>query len=181
MKYEYERIALWAIVIILVVAVFFQQRRSGFQLPGGGETFSISMMDLMEFKSVPETKRTIYKDILSSNTYTMSSITNGTQYKTKLDELLNIAFNSIPPPQDVVPPPQGVVPPPSICRTGEYRSTTGTCISCSRPGTNQYVITPCGPNTNTVIGMVTSCPKGKNRRGYSAGSYDMAGSAGTCV
>ena len=187
MKYNYERIALWAIVIILVVAVFFQQRRSGFALQAGANSNTISLFDMMEYQSLPEFKRTMYKQMLTSNAATLSSITNGTQYKMKMEELMNNAFNSIPPSQGVVPPSQGVVPPsqgvvpaPSICRTGQYRSTSGICMACSLPGTNQYVMTPCGPNTNTVIGTVPPCTGGKTRRYYMAGSYNMAGSPGTC-
>lgn len=110
MKYDYERIALWAIVIILVVAVFFQQRRSGFALQAG-DTNSISMMDLMEYKSVPDFKRIEYKTMLATNSNVLSSITNGMQYKMKLDEIMMNAFalDTVGP-----PPPKPIPAPPPI-------------------------------------------------------------------
>ena len=115
MKYDYERIALWAIVIILVVAVFFQQRRSGFALQAG-DTNSISMMDLMEYKSVPDFKRVEYKTMLATNSNVLSSITNGMQYKMKLDEIMMNAFAldtvGPPPPKPIpAPPPPIPIPP----------------------------------------------------------------------
>ena len=115
MKYDYERIALWAIVIILVVAVFFQQRRSGFALQAG-DTNSISMMDLMEYKSVPDFKRIEYKTMLATNSNVLSSITNGMQYKMKLDEIMMNAFAldtvGPPPPKPIpAPPPPIPIPP----------------------------------------------------------------------
>jgi hypothetical protein len=113
MKYDYERIALWAIVIILVVAVFFQQRRSGFALQAG-DTNSISMMDLMEYKSVPDFKRVEYKTMLATNSNVLSSITNGMQYKMKLDEIMMNAFalNTVgpPPPIPGLPRPEPIPP-----------------------------------------------------------------------
>ena len=112
MKYDYERIALWAIVIILVVAVFFQQRRSGFALQAG-DTNSISMMDLMEYKSVPDFKRVEYKTMLATNSNVLSSITNGMQYKMKLDEIMMNAFalNTVgPPPPKPIPSPPPPIP-----------------------------------------------------------------------
>jgi len=96
MKYDYERIALWAIIVILVVAVFFQQRRSGFSIQAGNETSSISMLDMMEFKSLPETKRSMYKQMLTSNAVALSQMTNGMQYKMKLDEIMMTALNMSP-------------------------------------------------------------------------------------
>lgn len=98
MKYDYERIALWVMIVILVVAVFFQQRRSGFAVRANMDTNSISLMDLMEFKSVQPFRRIEYKNMLAQNSNVLSTITDGTQYKMKLDEIMmnSFALNTAP-------------------------------------------------------------------------------------
>jgi len=98
MKYEYERIALWSIVIALVIMVFFQQRRSGFSLQAGAETSSVSMLDMMEYTYIPEEKRTAYKNMLTSNATTLSSTTDGRTYKMRVEQIMMNALNMLPTP-----------------------------------------------------------------------------------
>jgi hypothetical protein len=93
MKYEYERIALWSIVVALVVVVFFQQRRSGFSVQSGADTSSISLLDMMEYKYLPEAKRTMYKNMLTSNATTLESSTDGMMYTRKIHEIMMTALN----------------------------------------------------------------------------------------
>jgi hypothetical protein len=93
MKYDYERIALWSIVAVLVIAVFFQQRRSGFSLQTNADTSSVSLIDLMEYKYIPESKRAMYKSMIESNVATLSSITDASVYKMKLDQIMMTALN----------------------------------------------------------------------------------------
>jgi hypothetical protein len=149
MKYDYERIALWSIVIILIVAVFFQQRRSGFSLQPGNETSSISLMDMMEYRNIPEHIRTSYKQMLTSTTFDVSS--NGNQYQMKLGEIMNNAFKTplppnvpppnVPPPN--VPPPNVPPPPPTLAGVPPY--LTGC--------TNAIVFDKCTSNPNCPSGM----------------------------
>jgi hypothetical protein len=95
MKYDYERIALWSIVIILVMVVFFQQRRSGFTLQAGMvvDTSNISVLDMMEYKYIPESKRAAYKNMLMSNATTLTSTTDGGMYRMKVDQMMMVALN----------------------------------------------------------------------------------------
>ena len=98
MKYDYERIALWSIVVALVIAVFFQQRRSGFSLKTNADTSTISMLDMMEYKYIPEEKRTMYKNMLTSNAATLSSTTDGMTYKMRVEQMMMTALNMQPNP-----------------------------------------------------------------------------------
>jgi len=186
MKYDYERIALWGIVIILVVAVFFQQRRSGFAIQAGNETSSISMLDMMEYRTLPEIKRTMYKQMLASNAAALTQMTNGMQYRMRLDQILMTALNMSPttPTPDIPPP--GLIPPPSTGQIPPYLTTCtnaivfDTCTSspdcpanmstriignlkfCTCPAT-MPVLTP--PMTAGGIPMcVASCPTTMTKR-----------------
>ena len=71
-------------------------------------------MDLMEYKSVPDFKRVEYKTMLATNLNVLSSITNGMQYKMKLDEIMMNAFalNTVgpPPPIPGLPRPEPIPP-----------------------------------------------------------------------
>ena len=98
MKYDYERIAMWSIVVALVIVVFFQQRRSGFSVQPGADTSSISMLDMMEFTYIPEEKRTMYKNMLTSNATTLSSTTDGRTYKMRVEDIMMTALNMLPTP-----------------------------------------------------------------------------------
>lgn len=109
MKYDYERIALWSIVAVLVIMVFFQQRRSGFSLQSNADTSSISLIDMMEYKYIPESKRAMYKSMIESNVATLSSITDASVYKMKLEQIMMSALNM---PIAVSPSPS---PSPSQC------------------------------------------------------------------
>jgi len=113
MKYEYERIALWSIVVALVIVVFFQQRRSGFSLQPGSETFNISVLDTMEYKYIPEAKRTMYKNMLTSNATTLASTTDGMMYTRKIQEIMMTALNMLPNPGPTPMPNPGPTPMPN--------------------------------------------------------------------
>ena len=138
MKYDYERIALWSIVIILVIVVLFQQRRSGFSLKSNTDSSSISLLDLMEYKSIPETKRTIYKSMLTSNASTLKSMTDGGMYKMKVDEIMMAAFKT----QKVQSVP----------------TSSGPSLPCSNAyimgGCSAFPTCPAGLNSVTVGGSV---------------------------
>jgi hypothetical protein len=94
MKYDYERIALWTIIALLVFMVFFQQRRSGFSIQAGMDSNVFSMFDMMEYKFVSDEKRTAYKDMLKSNAATLTSMTSGDLYSVKIGEIMKAAFNT---------------------------------------------------------------------------------------
>lgn len=177
MKYDYERIALWTIVIILVVAVFFQQRRSGFALQTGAETNRISMLDMMEYQPLPEAKRTMYKQMLSSNATALSQMsTNGMQYRMKLDQIMMYALNM---PAPTPTPGTGTTVPPYLttctnaivfdtCTSSTTCPTTltpvmvGTLKFCKCPQT-----TPLMKPADTAGGppvCVATCPINMTRR-----------------
>ena len=67
--------------------------------------------------------------------------------------------------------------------SGAYNTlgSAGTCQPCANnPTGSQYVTTVCGTRTNTSIATRT-CPAGQYAQGFSAGSYNTLGSAGTCT
>jgi len=76
-----ERIALWAIVLILIVVVVFAQRRSGFTPSQGAP---ISLMDLEEYSGLSDQQKRNYRTELSTNINnltTVASSTNNPQMK----------------------------------------------------------------------------------------------------
>lgn len=161
MKYDYERIALWAIVAVLVIVVFFQQRRSGFTLQAGTETSSISILDMMEYKSIPETKRTAYKNMLMSNATALTNTTDGGMYRMKVDQMMMAALNmTVPTP---TPGPQsctGVIivgdcVSSNVCPTGLTQRTIGTLKYCVCPQ-GQKILPPSGPGKPPMC--VITCP-----------------------
>lgn len=132
---KYERFALWAIVAVLVIVVFFQQRRSGFTLQAGTETSSISILDMMEYKSIPETKRTAYKNMLMSNATALTNTTDGGMYRMKVDQMMMAALNM---PIENVPLP-----------------VTGVCANTYIMGAcSMYRACPAGLTSMTVNGNV---------------------------
>lgn len=69
----------------------------------------------------------------------------------------------------------------NTCTAGQYRSATGTCLTCMPPSATQYVITPCSGTTNTVLGTKQTCPSGQYLAGFSQGSVTTAGTPGMCT
>lgn len=186
MKYDYERITLWAIVIILVVAVFFQQRRSGFSLQARAETNNISLLDMMEYRTLPESKRTMYKQMLRSNANALSQMTNGMQYRMTLDQIMMSALNmsptvptpDIPPPGLIPPPPTGDIPPHLMtctnaivfdtctssptCPTNMSTIMVGNLKFCKCPQTRPVLTPPMTAGGTPMCAI--SCPTGMNKR-----------------
>lgn len=101
---QIERMALWAIVLILIVVVVFAQRRSRFT-PSPGQP--ISMMDLQEYSGVTQDQKMKYQQELSAKMSELSTITDFVQYQNKLNEIMKTAFTFAPaaPPTEPVPPP----------------------------------------------------------------------------
>ena len=75
----------------------------------------------------------------------------------------------------------------STCAAGTYETTACTamtnrvCSTCSNPSNTQYVSVVCNAAANTQFGNKTMCPASQYVVGYSAGSYNMTGGAGTCI
>lgn len=137
MKYDYERIALWSIVVALVIVVFFQQRRSGFSVQPGTETSNISVVDMMEYKSIPEAKRTMYKNMLTSNANTLASTTDSMTYKTKLEEIMKVALSSVTSNGVIV---MGDRLNSNTCPVGLINKTVDGTVYCVCPDPNQYIV-----------------------------------------
>jgi hypothetical protein len=173
MKYDYERIALWSIVVLLVVAVFFQQRRSGFSVQAGAETSSISLLDMMEYKYIPEMKRSAYRDMLMSNATALTSITDGGMYRMKVDQMMMTALNMPVPPTVITsntmptPPTSGLqfctgtiivgdCASSNVCPPGLTQRTIGNLKYCVCPRPEQKMVPPSGPGKPPMC--VTACP-----------------------
>lgn len=115
---QIERIALWAVVLILiVVVVLFSQRRSGFTPTAGAP---ISLMDLQEYSVLTEKQKMDYRTELSNKMSTLTSImTNDTtpdvkhrMYSDELGTIMRAAMMTQPPIQTMTPQ-QPPVPPPA--------------------------------------------------------------------
>jgi len=115
---QIERIALWAVVLILiVVVVLFSQRRSGFTPTAGAP---ISLMDLQEYSVLTEKQKMDYRTELSNKMSTLTSImTNNTtpdvkhrMYSDELGTIMRAAMMTQPPIQTLTPQ-QPPVPPPA--------------------------------------------------------------------
>jgi hypothetical protein len=110
---QIERIALWAIVLLLIiVVVLFGQRRSGFTPSAGAP---ISLMDLQEYSVLTEKQKMDYKTELSNKMSTLTSImTNETtpdvKYRMYSDELGTIMRAAIMTPQQPPVPPAPAQP-----------------------------------------------------------------------
>jgi hypothetical protein len=113
---QIERIALWAIVLLLIiVVVLFGQRRSGFTPTAGAP---ISLMDLQEYSVLTEKQKMDYRTELSNKMSTLTSImTNDTtpdvkqrMYSDELGTIMRAAMVTQPPVQTMTPQ-QPPVPP----------------------------------------------------------------------
>ena len=93
---------------MLVIVVFFQQRRSGFSVQAGADTSSISILDMMEYNNIPETKRTAYKNMLMSNATALTNTTDGGMYRMKVDQMMMAALNMTVPTTTGGPPTSGL-------------------------------------------------------------------------
>jgi hypothetical protein len=144
------------VLVVIVLVLLFQQRRSGFTPTAGAP---ITMMDLQEFSVFSPSQKQNYVDKLMayqpklSNAVSSNSITT---YKMLLDEVMTqavIGDPMIPPPNPMVPPPNPMVPmPPTKCPRGQF-SPTGKQPGCM----------PCPLNTYcSMEGMTapTRCPTG---------------------
>lgn len=118
---QIERIALWAIVLLLIiVVVLFGQRRSGFTPTAGAP---ISLMDLQEYSVLTEKQKMDYRTELSNKMSTLTSImTNDTtpdvkhrMYSDELGTIMRAAMMTQPPIQTMTPqqPPVPPAPPAS--------------------------------------------------------------------
>jgi hypothetical protein len=111
---QMERMALWAVVLILIVVVVFAQRRSGFTPSTGAP---ISLMDLQEYSSLSEKQKMDYKTELSRKLTELGSLSaagNFTNYTTQLTNIMSSVFTMQPvittvAPQGPTVPPQGPV------------------------------------------------------------------------
>jgi hypothetical protein len=96
---QMERMALWAIVLILIVFVVFVQRRSGFTPAAGAP---ISLMDLQEYSGFSEKQKMDYRTELSRKQTELSAVTDYTDYSNKLNEIMRVLFTMPVPPQGPV-------------------------------------------------------------------------------
>ena len=110
---QIERIALWAVVLILIIVVVFAQRRSSFTPSTGAP---ISLMDLQEYSSLSEKQKMDYKTELSRKLSELGSLSTAgdfTNYTTQLNNIMSSVFTMQPVITTVAPQaPQGPTVPP---------------------------------------------------------------------
>lgn len=155
MKYDIERIALWVIVAILAIAVFFPRRGSGFMLTPNIDSNLISIMDLKEFSMVTPEKRNYYKSNVL-NTSNLMSIASGTSMNVipMLDMWLASAVRRPSPPPITTT---------TSCPANSTRNTmTGQCV--------------CNTNYTWNGSACVQCPPGRTRTGAMA-----SGPATQCI
>jgi len=78
--HQFERIALWSIIILIVLFLFFRGRASGY------ENSSNNLMSLAEFSGVPDTLKGIYSEAITP-------VTN------KLGQSLTMKYNKLTKPE----------------------------------------------------------------------------------
>lgn len=170
MKYDIERIALWVIVTILAIAVFFPRRGSGFMLNPNTDTNTISLMDLKEFSMVTPEKRNYYKTNVL-NTSNLTSIASGTTTMGVIPMLDMWLMSSIRRPSpsvnimSVVPPTTGASCT-GVIIMGDCMASQQTCnppLTTRTVGTSRYCICPTNEfiyvNPSTMMAScVSACP-----------------------
>jgi hypothetical protein len=136
-----------AVLVVIVLVLLFQQRRSGFTPSAGAP---ITMMDLQEFIVFSPSQKRNYVDKLMayqprlSNAASTNSITT---YKTILDEVMT---------QAVI----GGTMPPTKCPRGQY-SPTGKQPGCMPCPMNTYCPME-GMTAPTMCPVGTRSPMGSN-------------------
>ena len=111
---QMERIALWAIVILLVYMVFF--RRMSFFTPSAGQP--ISLMDLTEYSILSNDIKNRYKTsldtaIASGGKLATAANKSFMEYQDALMNVLMVAFNPMAAPAAPPPAAPAAAPPPA--------------------------------------------------------------------
>lgn len=97
---QIERMALWAVLLILVLVVVISQRRSGFTPSTGAP---ISLMDLQEYSYLNEDKKKKYiKALLDAKSELISVANDQIKYTNKLNDIMKTVFTV--PPTETQPP-----------------------------------------------------------------------------
>jgi hypothetical protein len=99
---------------------------------------------MMEYKSIPEEKRTAYKNMLTSNATTLSSTTDGRTYKMRVEQIMMNALNMLPTPM----PNTGPTPMPN---TGPTPMPNTGPMNCA----GVIVAGDCLNSTTCPLGMMT--------------------------
>ena len=153
---QIERIALWAVVLILIIVVVFSQRRSGFTPTAGAP---ITLMDLQEYSYLTEQQKMTYRSELANRTSTFRTIidnkntTPDTKYMTYTANLTGIMKIALTP-----------ITTSNVVTSNVVTSNVVVSTVAMMPG-NVAATTvppgqPCPPGQSQVNGICYICPSG---------------------
>jgi len=166
---QIERIALWAVVLILIVVVVFSQRRSGFTPTAGAP---ISLMDLQEYSYFTEQQKTAYRLELTNRSSTFRSIidnrttTPDTKYMTYSAGLISVMKTVLTPNVTSNVVTSNVV-------TSNIVVSTVPMISGNVAARTPLPGQPCPPGQSQVNGICYICPSGFNYNSAIKQCYPM--------
>ena len=98
-----------AVLVVIVLVLLFQQRRSGYTPTAGAP---ISLMDLQEFSAFTPEQKTMYMQMMAESSAQLSQATASKSFDTFQSTISNILRQAIqmptppPPPSMPTPPPQ---------------------------------------------------------------------------
>jgi len=109
-----------AVLVVIVLALLFQQRRSGYTPTAGAP---ISLMDLQEFSSFTPEQKTMYIQMITDSSQQLTQAAASKSFDSFISAISNImrqvmqptqvvAAPQIPAPNNMAPPPQMPMAPP---------------------------------------------------------------------
>ena len=144
---KYERQIIWALIVILFVLILFPRVVSGYT-----PAPEMSLMDLKEYSSLPDSVKNTYRNLVSSNVTTISNLTSFGQIQNVTGHLLDLALE------------QKVSQVSVVCEPGTYsESGTPPCTPCPVntycPAQNSRVPINCPLGFTSHVGSksITEC------------------------
>lgn len=112
---KYERQITWALIAILFVLVLFPRFVSGYT-----PASEMTLMDLKEYSGLPDSVKTTYRTLLSSNLTLISNLTSFGQIQNVTGHLLDLALEQ-----------KSTSVTSAVCEPGTYsESGTPPCTPC---------------------------------------------------
>lgn len=98
-----------AVLVVIVLALLFQQRRSGYTPTAGAP---ISLMDLQEFSSFTPEQKTMYIQMITESSQELSQAAASKSFDAFISIISNIMRQVMQPTQVVAAPQMPMAPPP---------------------------------------------------------------------
>ncbi len=148
-----------AVLVVIVLVLLFQQRRSGYTPTAGTP---ITLMDLQEFSGFTAEQKTEYSNLLMTSDVLKQAIESRTveELTRAISSLMNQALMDRTPP----PPPPPPAPSSQDCRPGTYSPMTGKepCIACPAntfcPDSGMTTPNNCPPGYKSMMDSTVCTP-----------------------